>query len=681
MNIKIECSCGARYSFEVEPREGRLPAPVQCPVCQADGTEAANKIIAETAAAAPEKSPRLRIHSAAASPPPETVAAPPAAEPEAVCCARHPTHPAVNHCVVCQKPICDECMASFGYLCSIACRYEAERTKTKVPVFKGQKRVAEDQAVRRGLWLTGVVVALLLLCLGGWGWFAFVGSKPHLTAWMKTSGPAEVQFLGRDRILVVTPAEASLRDLSLKKIAWSASLNDPGASPALAAPQVFQNQGSLWICLGDRVKCLDAAAGTVKQTIPVAGHFLSFTPSDSSLLVVSALDETHRTTLHIELPGGAVSTREISVPRKEKQTLPDDLPPSVQPTAAVLLSQALDEQKFNKPLDAMSSEFFSAGENLVELRVKLLEPKVTLVQSIKPRGPSQLNGQTTASTSSSLVAEEMFNDLKRSQTGGVRRVDDSLYEVRLRRWTAPQPVEWTSQVIGAPSFFPLSTVDLLVAGNNLVVFDKQNRKLFESKLTYPVDERFTTGNLARRLMPAAERAGTLYFFDQGVLTAFSLPDGAVRWRLTSFGATAIQFDDQGMLYLDTTAAGPEDIQYSDTITFAKIPPVLLKVDPAGGKILWKAAQRGQRGLISGKFLYAESVDQGGGGMAGALADALNTQPGEAAVNFHLYRLDPATGETIWDLYDHRRPDALTVRDNHILLLFGNDLEIFRYLTL
>ena len=124
-------------------------------------------------------------------------------------------------------------------------------------------------------------------------------------------------------------------------------------------------------------------------------------------------------------------------------------------------------------------------------------------------------------------------------------------------------------------------------------------------------------------MPAAERANTLYFFDQGVLTAFSLPAGEVRWRLTSFGISAIQFDDQGALYVDTTNAGPEDIQYSDTISFEKIPPVLLKVDAAYGNILWKAEERGERAIVSGKFLYSESIQQGGIGMAAALRDALD----------------------------------------------------------
>ena len=231
-----------------------------------------------------------------------------------------------------------------------------------------------------------------------------------------------MQFLGPDKILIVTPAEASLRDLSLKKVLWSASLGAPPADPSISAgvsaPPVFADHDKLWICLGDQVKCLDQATGAIKQTVPITGRFVSFTPADTSLLVVSAPDETRRIALRIELSTGAVSSQEITVPRKEKQTLPDDLPPNVLPTAAVLTSQILEEQKFNKPLDAMSSEFFSAGKNLVELRVKLLQAKVTYVQSIKPGGPSQLNGQTTAGSSAGL---DRRGDFQRPQAQPDRR--------------------------------------------------------------------------------------------------------------------------------------------------------------------------------------------------------------------------------------------------------------------
>ena len=154
----------------------------------------------------------------------------------------------------------------------------------------------------------------------------------------------------------------------------------------------------------------------------------------------------------------------------------------------------------------------------------------------------------------------------------------------------------------------------------------------------------------------------------------------MRWRLPSFGISAIQFDDQGMLYVDSTAAGPDDIQYSDTISFEKIPSVLLKIDPATGRILWKAEQRGERARISGKFLYSVSVQQGGVGLAAALGDALDQPPGEGPVYFHLYRMDPATGEALWSLYREQSPQNLAIEGNRILLRFGNDLELFKFLA-
>ena len=46
MTLKIECACGTRYSFDVEPLDGRMPWAVQCPGCHADGTAAANQILA-----------------------------------------------------------------------------------------------------------------------------------------------------------------------------------------------------------------------------------------------------------------------------------------------------------------------------------------------------------------------------------------------------------------------------------------------------------------------------------------------------------------------------------------------------------------------------------------------------------------------------------------------------------
>jgi len=45
--VKIFCGCGQKYAFEVQPVNGAMPVPVNCPVCQRDGTEQANQFLAK----------------------------------------------------------------------------------------------------------------------------------------------------------------------------------------------------------------------------------------------------------------------------------------------------------------------------------------------------------------------------------------------------------------------------------------------------------------------------------------------------------------------------------------------------------------------------------------------------------------------------------------------------------
>jgi outer membrane protein assembly factor BamB len=626
MTIKIQCPCGSKYSFEVDPVEGRMPFAVHCPTCNAEGTDTANQFIAEAAG-----KPKLRVQNAAAAvgeePPPR------------------PHAPAVSTAL--------------------------------------EKLHRERRQFRAAGWIAGAVALVIVSLLGAWGWFAFVGSKPRLSYSVKVPGPEagwHTEFLGSGVILMVSPDHATAHDLNAGKDVWSVSLSDKSSDEG-TRPQTYIDKDSIWICLASRVVRLNRATGEMKQSIPITGQFQSFTPSDTSLLVVSAENETTRLACRIDLASGEVATEEITVPRAQKQALPNELPPNVQPTAGVLLAQALDEQKFSKPLDAMSSEFFSTGANLVELRVKLLEPKVTFVQSIKPRGPSHINSSLSASSSTADVAEEVFNDIKRDQSGGVKGIDESRYEATIRRWLGgAAPVEWKGEVTGVPMFFSLRTVDLLVAGKLLTVFDKQNKKLFDAQLAYPINSRYQPDHWDGHSVPAVEGSGGLYFFDEGVLTAFSLPSGAVRWRLTSVGISKAQFDDHGILYVDSTSGSPDDIQYSDQIKFDQVAPVLVKIEPSSGKILWQVAQEGQGCFLSGPFLYTASAQQGGIAMANGLAEALNAPRPDAPVYFHIYRLDPADGKILWDFYREQAPAEFSFQQNRFLVRFGPDVQVWKFLT-
>jgi cytoskeletal protein RodZ len=636
MTVKVQCGCGSKYAFEIEPQNGVMPVRVTCPSCGADGTDAANQFIAETAASEPSGKPRLRMANAPAAP-----AAPEAEEPRPL----PPPRPVAGASI--------------------------ERIQ------------AEARKMRRVGWAIAFVLLLVAGLIGAWGWYLFVGSKPQQAFVLKLD-PSQTawrtEFLDGGKLLMASPTRAILHDVRTHADVWNTTLTSQGQADAFhAAPEVFVDKQSIWLCTGDQVTQLDRATGTVKTTVPIVGLFGSFTPAGSSILVVSTISDTRRMAMEIDCATGETSRRTVDVPRSEKHNMPDELPPNVAPTAGVLLSQALDEQKFNKPLDAVSSEFFSAGQNLVELRVMLVKPNVNWVKSIKPRsGPSLLNGNTTASTAG--VEQEVLNDIKRSQTGGVKPIDESTYQVRLRRWLADQPVEWKGEVTGVPSFFSMTTVDLVTAGKSLMVFDKKNGKLFDATLSYSVGERFS-GMDGMGLSPAVERDGVLYFFDQGVLTAFSLPGGQVQWRLTSVGISQIQFDGGGNLYIDTTTAAPESIQYSDEITFQNAAPVILKVDPHAGKILWEARGVGQHCVPVGKYVYTVSKDQGGIGLANGLANALGQHRPDAPVYLHIFRLDPDTGKPLWKFYREEGSEEEVFQDNWFAVRFGNDVQIFKYLVL
>ncbi len=78
--IKIQCECGQRYAFEVEPVGGQLASPIACPACGADGTAAANAALAQSQAAQPTPAAvgrgPLRVAARGQSSDPATRAAP-----------------------------------------------------------------------------------------------------------------------------------------------------------------------------------------------------------------------------------------------------------------------------------------------------------------------------------------------------------------------------------------------------------------------------------------------------------------------------------------------------------------------------------------------------------------------------------------------------------------------------
>src|SRR5580698_10107940 len=137
--MKLQCSCGAKYAFDITPEMAQNPVRFVCPQCGADSSDFVNQLVRQElglppASAAPSPPPvaaaetppppptgsRLRIsHTEAPAPTQE-------AAPVSKYCQRHRGVLATEKCTVCEKPICLKCMDSFGFFCSPLCKNKAD---------------------------------------------------------------------------------------------------------------------------------------------------------------------------------------------------------------------------------------------------------------------------------------------------------------------------------------------------------------------------------------------------------------------------------------------------------------------------------------------------------------------------------------------------------------------------
>ena len=151
-------------------------------------------------------------------------------------CNRHFDKPAEAHCTVCKKLICPECMSTFGYLCSINCRYQAEQQGIQVPKYKFQKRSVEAREFRKGAMITFAVAGVVLALIAAWYWYDIVGSKPKLATTIPVGAGRDVysQFLGENKILMVSNKLASSTSKRTRMSGRPTSKTPPTQNPRQA---------------------------------------------------------------------------------------------------------------------------------------------------------------------------------------------------------------------------------------------------------------------------------------------------------------------------------------------------------------------------------------------------------------------------------------------------------------
>jgi hypothetical protein len=681
MEVKVQCPCGTRYAFDVEPVYDRMPGRVNCPGCGADGTDFANEVI------------RQKLAAAAAAVPPVAAAAVAAAS--VPFCPRHPKNPATETCRVCGKPICDECMEQFGYVCSAYCRKRAEQTGMDLPVYGKQRAVIEARVAWVGalIWRTGVFLAVVLM--GAWIWYTFFGSQPRVIYSEKLPHGDRArfyQFLVPNQVLSIKANQMTLFDLAEQRQLWSVALNSgiPAPVPLNPArgeieeparlypePHIIATANDLWILFPGHLAQYDRHTGNRKKEIPLNPPFFGMAQNGNGITVISSDESGQQIMTRIALADGTIQTDPI----KSTGAVASPSRSQPQPPAIVVSTNSVGYEILAKAVAAKAiklkertnwgDKFVPDGANVVQMKVDLIERKTIIRLAMKAQKKSVVDDNLTSGQSME-ASEQMINDMRRDQTGGVEEEDASRYQVTLRRWPANNAPDWTGEVIGAPAFFALKTRNVLVAGSSIQVFDKNNKKLWSASLTYSIPPHNSEDFVTEADPPCVESDNTLYVFDRGMLTSFDAATGQVHWRLTSVGISQVQPDGKGHLYVTSTTASPDSLQFSQQFNLsAKVNPVILKVEATTGRVLWRIEGIGDKCLLSGKFIYA----------ARAAENPMITPGEDPVLYFDLYRLSPSDGHAMWDYSQSRHPVQIEVQGNQILLHFPGELQVLKFFSL
>ena len=803
--MKIQCSCGAKYEFDITPAMVNAPVQFVCPACGRDASQFVDSLVRRelgqsatppgvpvaiqvpapgTASAAPvamflqEPVPPPRpvgARLAAASPGPPAPAAP---EPAAgVPCRKHPGQLATEKCFMCGKPICPKCMQIFGYLCSPLCKAKADSHGLEVPIYEGQRSRVEARQWRKVVWGGSALGTVAALLLGFWFWYAWFGCMPHVVFSVKFpdreyAGQSVLCGPGNKEIVFLHGGTLARYKLSGQPV-WSVQVLDTnlflkqaqeeinaiqasngrliqnGGEDLIRIPpmdklieqaersaeselSLYVNGQNVWVASPGKVTRYDWQSGKATQDLTVPEGYGGLISRSNELLVVdvrarrplvTSIDLANGVCRTDDLSGsgttvlagnqsnsaaasnhgGATAGLPIGMPGKDmdKPMDPGRIAEEVShlstPARIALPAVIANSMSQERTLAALKDDgkskqtpatvdsgtgssltLIPTKDGFVQFSVKLLESRMVERSAMKPAsGKSALDGNVSAGRSLE-VSQELLNEMQRERGGDKVLDNESRYQVTLRK---PGSTEsWTGEVVGPPQLFPLDTVNVLTANRMVMVFDKSNQKLWQSSLSHNVvrgldalDEASATYGLG----PCVQHKGTLYVFDEAVLTAFDLATGNVRWRYPSVGIAGLFFDDDDNIYVNTTTASPDSIKYSRQIDLSdKANNQVVKLEPKTGRVLWNVQPGGLVNYVHGKIiLVVQSYSPGDDDQSSNPMSDFQAPP-----HLRIRRINARNGEEIWEYYQQRAPLDVAFSGNTVRLVFRKEVQVLKFMS-
>ena len=442
---------------------------------------------------------------------------------------------------------------------------------------------------------------------------------------------------------------------------------EPGESGMDLAADFFGSNPMTAVC-GDQVLLVegshavafDRASGAVKTDVRLAGPARQvFRTNDAVVVVASAgADAAQLTRLTSGAPPQSIY---VHTGRHEYAFVSSDegTAPNVQSERA---------------------EFSAAGNGLLRADIRLKEKKIKVRDAIKPGSDKELEsaaGNAAAHSEDELkaVISLIANDAARLSGEAIERVDESSYEVTLRRPFDSSVPEWTGTLRGRVQLFSTPTLDLVTAGTTLLAFDRSNKKLWEATLGAPIPIRHSDEEWDALPPPWLESGDRLFFADGAFLNALHVKTGQVLWRLPSVGIRKLQIDSDGNLYVLSDNLKVEALSYASDASLRDTLPLTMKIGSADGKIAWQV-EKYQDLWVSGKDVYVLRETKNAGDLENQVFD--RSKAIEARIK--IYKLSRGSGSPMWEWFQVRRPRAVEADQKHVALLFGDELQIIHSIS-
>jgi hypothetical protein len=373
-----------------------------------------------------------------------------------------------------------------------------------------QKQEAEQQQWKKVGRLGALGGVLVLGLVVAWGWYAFYSSKPRLYRVVEAQEQtynSSARLLEPDRLLLLDDSGLALHDLKSGEILSQTEVDAGDEGIGYSRLEIIGEHG--WVFRDNAVSRVNLTSGQKDASVKVSGAIWQVTSSDKSILVSAASSRRgYQSLTRIDLATAKTKVEEsisVSAGRVGGEE-------NFEPSAANLTAREL--QVGGLMLVKNWDDFVPTGENLAQVSVSLKQPKVTSVWAMRTIGESALNQNATAAMDPTALVDEMVNEITRAFGGGTKDVNESTYEVTLRRRFADKAAVWKGTLKGDIRFFAGKGVDVLTDMEHLYIFDKQNQLLTKDPLSFPVHSSFSTGS---ENVPFLEHDGRLYFFDQGAL--------------------------------------------------------------------------------------------------------------------------------------------------------------------